>query len=671
MREKSKDNFESRVFQTTVTAAGLLLWGASVADIAALRASADQLTLLALVPLAIIVGMFPITFPLPSGLKFTTETISFTLSDAFTLLVACRYGVLPAVFLAGLEGFLSSRASVRRLSSNLFSSGMMSLAAGAASSALAATLAYASAGPGSFTAVACALLVASIVQLAVNVGLLSTLIALRHGDAILPVWRKNFVWAVAMFLPTSTAASLMYLALQSGFVVVLVIGAPVLLTVYLLHRQYRDSVRSRIETLAAAHRQTVEALAVAINAKDEVTHEHVTRVQTYAAGVARLLGCTDAEVEALRAGALLHDIGKIAVPDCILNKPGKLTVEEFNQMKLHTVVGAQILSRVEFPFPVVPVVRHHHERWDGHGYPDGLKGEEIPLTARILSVVDCFDAVREDRPYRRGMTREQAVGYVLEESGKTYDPQIVATFLAHLPEFEAEIEATRAAPAPTFGIEAAEQLSGAALAVAPAAGLAEDAAPAPAPEAAHASEERALYDLAAALAACRTEDEKCAAFVGRLGRVVPADTCALVRISAETGESRVALASGRNASLLEGRVVRHGSGVTGWVLANLKPLFNSDPKLDLPEDAAAHFKDYRTLAVAPVADDGALFGAIALYSATLHEYDARHGQLLCEAANIFARSLVAGLEETRAEVAAPQPRPQRFAVTTLESSLTH
>ncbi|HYY93168.1 MAG TPA: HD domain-containing protein, partial [Pyrinomonadaceae bacterium] len=356
---EAKDNRKSGAFRTAVTAAGLALWCVGVADIVVKRTPSEQLTLLALVPLAIVVGVFPITFPLPSGLKFTTEKISFTLSDAFVLLVAYRYGVLPAVFLAGLECFVSSRSTTRRLSSNFFSLGMMSLAAGAASSALAVVLAVGFAGSSSFTAVACALLVASLVQLAVNVGLLSILLALRHGDPILSVWRKNFLFAVAMFLPTSTAASLMYLALQSGFFVVLVVGAPVLLTVYFVHRQYRDSVRSRIDTLAAAHRQTVEALAVAINAKDEVTHEHVTRVQTYAAGVARLLGCTEEDVEALKAGALLHDIGKIAVPDYILNKPGKLTAEEFNRMKLHTVVGAQILSRVEFPFPVVPVVRHH------------------------------------------------------------------------------------------------------------------------------------------------------------------------------------------------------------------------------------------------------------------------------------------------------------------------
>src|SRR5213078_4908243 len=194
--------------------------------------------------------------------------------------------------------------------------------------------------------------------------------------------------------------------------------------------------------------------------------------QIYAAGVARLLGCSDMEVEALRAGALLHDIGKIAVPDYILNKPGKLTAAEFEQMKMHTIVGAQILGRVDFHYPVVPIVRHHHERWDGAGYPDGLSGEDIPLTARILTVVDCFDALREDRQYRRGLSREEAIEFLMKNSGSQYDPRVVGIFITHLPEFEAEIAAHKGEALPTFGIEAAEQLSAAARQVVPGAGLA-------------------------------------------------------------------------------------------------------------------------------------------------------------------------------------------------------
>ena len=663
MKNEAREGGRARVFKTAVTAAGLLLWAVSVAEIGAARPAGEQLTLLALVPLAIIVGMFPVTFPLPSGLSFTREKICFTLSDALILLVALRYGPLPAAFLAGLEGFVSSRSGVRRLSSNLFSSSMMSLAAGAAAGALSLVLTYGFGGSGAgsaqnFTAVALALLLASVVQLALNVGLLSTLLALRHGEPVLSAWRKNFLWAVLMFLPTSTAASLMYLALQTGLLVVLVVGAPVLLTIYLVHRQYRDAARGRMEARETAHRQTVEALAVAINAKDEVTHEHVRRVQTYAAGVARLLGCDDSEIEALRAGALLHDIGKIAVPDYILHKPGKLTAEEFNRMKLHTVVGAQILSRVEFPFPVVPVVRHHHERWDGRGYPDALAGEQIPLTARILSVVDCFDAVREDRQYRRGMTRDEAVSFILKGSGSQYDPNVVATFLAHLPEFEAEIERMRGEPLPTFGIEPAEQLSDAALGVAPAAGLAEE-------KGAHsvqqmtltAEDRRGLERLADALGACVTAESADEVFLESLQALVPFETCAITRVDAETGESRVSRAAGHNAALVQGREVPPGAGVTGWVLVNRRPHCNTDPRLDFPEDLARHFEGYLTLASFPVLRDKELLGALTLYSSTLPAYDERQQQLIREAADSLAHTLIN----------APLPPP----AANIASELTH
>jgi putative nucleotidyltransferase with HDIG domain len=228
------------------------------------------------------------------------------------------------------------------------------------------------------------------------------------------------------------------------------------------------------------------------------------RVQVYAAGVARILGCSDADIEALKAGALLHDIGKIAVPDYILNKPGKLTATEFEKMKYHTIAGAQILGRVDFPCPVVPIVRHHHERWDGRGYPDGLAGEQIPITARILSVVDCFDAVREDRQYRTGMTREQAIDLLIKGSGAQYDPNAVGTFISHLPEFEAEIAAHRGAPVPTFGIEPSEQLSEVALKVAPAAGLAEEGGLPPEKEPAQ-DTAGALCELAESLLAARSQ----------------------------------------------------------------------------------------------------------------------------------------------------------------------
>jgi putative nucleotidyltransferase with HDIG domain len=194
-----------------------------------------------------------------------------------------------------------------------------------------------------------------------------------------------------------------------------------------------------------------------VDAKDQVTHDHIKRVQTYALGLARLYRLPESEVEALRAGALLHDIGKLAVPDYILNKPGKLTTAEFDRMKIHTTVGAEIITTIGFPYPVAPIVRHHHERWDGGGYPDGLKGEEIPLTARILTLVDCFDALTDNRPYSKPKTREEAIVFLREQSGKQFDPQMAELFITHLEEFDREVAAI--APTASFDLQTSRHTS--------------------------------------------------------------------------------------------------------------------------------------------------------------------------------------------------------------------
>src|SRR5262249_26364289 len=192
---------------------------------------------------------------------------------------------------------------------------------------------------------------------------------------------------------------------------------------------------------------TVETLATAIDAKDEVTHGHIRRVQHAAVGLARELGVTDdMELRAIEAAALLHDTGKIAIPEHILNKPGKLTPAEFEKMKLHAPIGAEILSSIDFPYPVVPIVRHHHENWNGTGYPDGLKGTDIPLGARILSVVDCFDALTSDRPYRPRLTDDEALAILLERRASMYDPLVVDTFVR----VYAEIAPENSAPPTTL-----------------------------------------------------------------------------------------------------------------------------------------------------------------------------------------------------------------------------
>ncbi|PYS93418.1 MAG: hypothetical protein DMF64_05230 [Acidobacteria bacterium] len=657
MEQKQTAKTKRLVFEAAVTVPGLILWLLALVFLSANYSLRDLIIFLALVPLVVTASVFPNVFPLPTGL-FTQEKVTFTPSDSIVLLVACWYGPAPAIFIAGVEGFISSRRAVRRLSSNIFSFGMMSLVGGASSMALGAVLRYGFSETGtvqqhSFPAVGVALLVANVVHIVVNTGLVSKFFALRQGDTTLRLWRQNFLWAAPNFLPTSAVASVLYITLQYNALLTFVIGAPILVGLYLGHRQYRNSVQARINAIEQAqqeriammekaHRETIEALAVAINAKDEVTHEHVLRVQIYAAGVARLLGCTAEEIEALRAGALLHDVGKIAVPDYILNKPGKLTAAEFDKMKLHTVVGAQILNRVEFPYPVAPVVRHHHERWDGKGYPDGLQGEAIPLTARILSVVDCFDAVREDRQYRKAMTREEAINFIMQGSGSMYDPRVVGTFITHLPEFEAEIVAHRDVPAPTFGIEQIEQLSEAALRVAPAAGLAETVtAERVAERKLSAPQQATLATLAQVLHEAPTLDELVAAFLTNLKAIVPYETCAVARDVSAAGNYIVTHAAGEHGALLLGRKIVPGEGVTGWTLVNRKSFFNADPKLDLPTALAEHFASYRTLAACPLMQADELQSVVTLYAVSLTEYTPEQQMLLEESVRLFASALAA------------------------------
>jgi putative nucleotidyltransferase with HDIG domain len=654
---KERANIRSRMFTATVIVVGILLWLATTASFFIEHAWRDRLTALLFVPLVVITGMFPNTLPLPSGLKLTTEKLTFTLSDAIVLLVACWLGLPACVFVAGIEGYTSSRRTVHRLSSNLFSSGMMALAAAAAALSLNAVLRYGfgenlSGHNHAFPALTVAVLVASLSHIVVNTGLITVLFALRLGNPIFSSWKENFLLIAPMILPTSAAASLMYIALQYNALTMIAIGAPILISLHFGHRRYRDSVRTQVEIIERAqqerialmekaHLETIEALAVTINAKDEVTGEHVLRVQIYAAGVARLLGCSDAEIEALKAGALLHDIGKIAVPDYILNKPGKLTAAEFEKMKTHTLVGAQILGRVAFPYPIVPVVRHHHERWDGRGYPDGLQGEDIPLTARILSVVDCFDAVREDRQYRKGMTREEAIEYLMTNSGSQYDPRVIGTFITHLPEFEAEIMAHRNVPQPTFGIEPSEQLSEAARLVAPAAGLAEAVAPQQQTGDLKLTDEQraALSAFNADLSEARDLEEAIASLTGSLKAIVPFDACTVTLTPPHRDECVVAHAFGEHAALLMGRHIVPGEGVTGWVLANLQPFYNADPKLDLPPGLSVHCSAFRTLAACPILCGRELHGVLTLYSTTLARYDDEHSQLLEEVAGLLAAAL--------------------------------
>ncbi len=194
-------------------------------------------------------------------------------------------------------------------------------------------------------------------------------------------------------------------------------------------------------SLQDAYLATVRSLAAAVDAKDPYTHGHSDRVATYSAAIAEKLDLSGEQRIALEMAAYLHDIGKIGIRESILLKPGKLTDEEMGQMRHHPLIGANILKPVAFPWPIAPIVRHHHERYDGGGYPAGLKGEEIPLLARILTVADAFEAMTSDRPYRPGRTEEEAIEELHACEGGHFDPRVVAAFIEALPEIEEGIGA--------------------------------------------------------------------------------------------------------------------------------------------------------------------------------------------------------------------------------------
>ena len=317
----------------------------------------------------------------------------------------------------------------------------------------------------------------------------------------------------------------------------------------------------------------------------------------------RLAGLDEQTLKALEAAALLHDTGKLAVPERILNKPGKLTAAEFDTMKLHVDVGADILSSIDFPYPVVPIVRAHHENWDGTGYPNRLKGLDIPIGARILSVVDCYDALTSDRPYRAAMTDDEAFGIIRARRGTMYDPAIVDMFervcrdigpLTVKPQLQKAIQlitkAVNSAPEPLP------------VPIAPVA-----TAHAEGPESL-----RALANLARVLSGKPTTADVASLIWSHVHHVVPNASCAFFVSDQATDSVKVAFVAGDAAPMLQGMSIKVGDRLTGWVAENQQPIVNSEATLDLGAEASLF--DLKFCLSVPLVAEGHLSGVLSLYS---------------------------------------------------------
>lgn len=275
---------------------------------------------------------------------------------------------------------------------------------------------------------------------AINSGLVATALAAERHSSPVAIWRKQFLWLSVTYLSSASVAAILITLADTLNLALIGLLLPLVVVSFVAVRTTLgrlDDANQHLAEVNQLYLSTIETLAMAVDAKDQVTHGHIRRVQKFTVALAKLVGVTDdRQLKAIEAAALLHDMGKLAIPEFILNKPGKLTPSEFAVMKTHASLGADILSSIRFPYPVVPIVRHHHEHWDGTGYPDGLKGPAIPLGARILSVIDCYDALTSDRPYRPAMSDAQAVSILLQRRGYMYDPLVVDTFVASLPDLQ-------------------------------------------------------------------------------------------------------------------------------------------------------------------------------------------------------------------------------------------
>jgi diguanylate cyclase (GGDEF)-like protein/putative nucleotidyltransferase with HDIG domain len=362
-------------------------------------------------------------------------------------------------------------------------------------------------------------------------------------------------------------------------------------------------------------------LASAVDAKDRYTHGHIRRVQAYAAELASHLGVKDEkELLSIRAGALLHDIGKIAIPEYILNKPTALTETEYEKMKIHPVVGANMLNTIEFPYPLIPMVKWHHERWDGNGYPDGLKGAAIPLSARILALVDCYDALTTNRPYRSPMEREQVIQFFLREADRAYDPKIVQVFIDHLEEIEAVGKAVDLGNTDVWGLK--ETPSATKANVRPLEKVQPIVTYGKALSASR-DIQRELYsvfEFARADFQCFTSAEIFAFMGRRLQALIRFDAAAFYAADLSRGVVTAVHTLGESNEGLSGLILPLEQKLTGWVAANNQALCNLPPFPDFLNCAEPR-PSFQMSAIAPMNRHNQVFGAISLYRKDSAKFD--------------------------------------------------
>ena len=566
---------------------------------------------------------------LASSLKVSLPGIEGTLSVnfLFTLLGILELS-LPQTLVIGLASTLAQfywkPARRVKLVQLIFNLSQVTVSSAVAYGAYQLVVIYVLHAPGPL-----ALLVAAITHFACNTAAMSTIIGLTEDKPIPKVWTASYLWSFPYYMVGAAAAGLVhFLNRHIGWQSSLLILPPI----YLMYRSYRlylgklETEKKHAEQVSNLHLRTIEALALAIEAKDETTGEHLQRVRVYAMELAKDLRLSDDETEALRAASVLHDIGKLAVPEHIISKPGKLTPEEFEKMKIHPIVGAEILEQVHFPYPVVPIVRAHHEKWDGSGYPNGLVGEDIPIGARILSAVDCLDALASDRQYRKALPLHEAMAKVVADAGKAFDPKVVEILQRRYIELEkmANEQPLQAPPKLSTDIKVERGL-------APDAGFAETAeaatkTSAPAGNAialiaAARQQGQVILDFSRQSGSSLCAEDILSLLAVRLKHLVPHDSLAVY--CPKNGTLSAEFVSGENFRLFSSLRIPEGEGLSGWVAQNHKAILNGNPSVEPGYlNDPTKFSTLRSALAVPLEGKSGVAAVLALYRAAQDAFTA-------------------------------------------------
>jgi diguanylate cyclase (GGDEF)-like protein/putative nucleotidyltransferase with HDIG domain len=350
--------------------------------------------------------------------------------------------------------------------------------------------------------------------------------------------------------------------------------------------------------------RTVESLAVAVEVNDETTYGHIRRVKVYANELARLCGVTNPnELKAIQTGALLHDIGKLVIDDYILNKPGRLSKQEFEKVKMHVQAGNEILQQIQFPFPVAEYVGCHHERWDGLGYPNGLKGEQIPLGGRILAIADAFDAIRYSRPYKLPVNIEEAIEMLRSQSGTAYDPRLVQLFIENIDELE-KLAFNQSKNMPELSFR--QSLVALDKAISDSGFSNESSILNNCP-----AEILRLAEFCSAAAGCLDYSDLFPILSRRIESLIALSACTFY-LDNGSGWVEARYAAGAFSEMLIKHKIPMGKGISGWVAAHRQPMFNTEPALEFQE-LEKDFSVFKNAMAVPIILGEECLGAICVY----------------------------------------------------------